>query len=222
MMGKLRENYRHELIELERELIALGRLCDTAIRRALWALRHGAIGEANAIIAGDDAIDDAADALTQHAMRLIATQSPVAGDLRLVSSFMQAADDLERIGDYAEGIAKITLRFGGPVPGDLPTQIDIMADAARAMLAKALDALGSRDPAINLQLKIEDDVVDDAYDQLLANTTAMMQTDPAMVTPGTYLLWVGHNLERIGDRATNIGEYVEYIVRGEKSERPPR
>jgi phosphate transport system protein len=219
-MVKLRENYRHELLELERELIALGQLCDTAVRRALWALEHGATGEAAAIVAGDDTIDDAADALTQHAMRVIATQGPVAGDLRLVSSFIQAADDLERIGDYAEGIAKITLRFGGPVPGGLPAPITTMATAARSMLARALDALGSRDPAINLQLKVDDDVVDDAYDQLLAETTAAMERDPSMVTPGTYLLWVGHNLERIGDRATNIGEYVEYIVRGEKSERP--
>lgn len=221
-MAKLREHYRHDLIELERELVALGRLCDTAVRRALWALEQGAVGEASAIIAGDDTIDDAADALTQHAMRVIATQGPVAGDLRLVSSFIQAADDLERIGDYAEGIAKITLRFGGPVPGGVPASIGAMATAARAMLTRALDALGSRDPGVNLQLKLDDDVVDDAYDQLLADTTAAMERDPAMVTPGTYLLWVGHNLERIGDRATNIGEYVEYIVRGEKSERPKR
>jgi phosphate transport system protein len=219
-MSELRENYRHQLLELERELIALGRMADGAVRRAVWALGQGAVGEAEAIIRGDDAIDDAADALTQHAMRVIATQGPVAGDLRMVSSFIQAADELERIGDYAEGIAKLVVRFGGPVPGGVPAPIDAMAAAARAMLNKALDGLVSRDPSINLRLKSEDDVVDAAYDELLAATTRQMERDPAMVAPGTYLLWIGHNLERIGDRATNIGEYVEYIVRGVKSERP--
>jgi len=218
-MSQLRDNYRHELIELERELLALGKLSDTAVRRSLWALQQGAVGEAQSIIHGDDTIDDAADALMQHAMRVIATQGPVAGDLRLVGSFIQAADELERIGDYAEGIAKLVLRFGGPVPGGVPAPIDTMAKTARAMLAKALDALVSRDPSINLQLKDEDDVVDAAYGQLLATLTRVMENDPTMVTPGTYLLWVGHNLERIGDRSTNIGEYVEYIVSGVKSSR---
>lgn len=219
-MSQLRENYRHELLELERELIALGRMSDEAVRRALWALHQGALGEAQAIIRADDAIDDAADALAQRAMQVIATQGPVAGELRLVGSFMQAADELERIGDYAEGIAKIVLRFGGPCPGGVPAPIDAMAAGARAMLARALDALVSRDASINLRLKSEDDAVDAAYAELLAAMTSLMERDPAMVAPGTYLLWVGHNLERIGDRATNIGEYVEYIVRGVKSERP--
>jgi phosphate transport system protein len=219
-MAQLREKYRHELVELERELLALGKLADSAVRRAVWALNQGAVGEAQAIVAGDDAIDDAADALSQHAMRVIATQGPVAGDLRLVGSFMQAADELERIGDYAEGIAKLVVRLNGPFPGGVPEPITTMATAARAMLDRALDALVSRDPSINLRLKDEDDVVDAAYAELLAEMTRRMERDPAMVTPGTFLLWVGHNLERIGDRATNIGEYVEYIVRGVKSERP--
>lgn len=219
-MSQLRENYRRELAELERELLALGAMCDGAIKRALWALRQGAVEEAKAIVRVDDEIDDAADAITEHAMRVIATQGPVAGDLRLLGSFIRAANELERIGDYAEGIAKLVLRFGGPPPGGVPSQIDRMAEAARAMLAGALDGLASRDPGINLRLKAEDDLVDTAYEELLATMIEAMERDPAMVAPGTYLIWVGHNLERIGDRATNIGEYVEYIVRGVISSRP--
>lgn len=216
----LREHYRHELDELQRELLALGHMCDKAVRRSIWALRQGALGEAQALIDADDAIDAAADFLTQHATQVIATQGPVAGDLRLVSAFIQCADELERIGDYAEGIAKVVLRLGGAPPGGVPDTLLTMAEDARAMLNKALDALVARDPAINLRLKHEDDRVDAGYDRLLADLTALMQCDPSMVQTGTYLLWVGHNLERIGDRSTNIGEYVEYIVRGVISSRP--
>jgi phosphate transport system protein len=219
-MRTLREHYRHELDELQRELLALGHMCENAVRRSIWALRQGALGEARALIDADDGIDAAADFLTQHATQVIATQGPVAGDLRLISAFIQCADELERIGDYAEGIAKVVLRLEGVPAGGVPPTLLTMADDARTMLGKALEGLVSRDPAINLRLKEEDDKVDAAYDQLLAEMTAAMERDPAMVQTGTYLLWVGHNLERIGDRSTNIGEYVEYIVRGVISSRP--
>ncbi len=218
-MSELRERYRHELEELQRELLALGHMCDNAVRRSIWALRQGAVGEARALIEADDAIDSAADFLIQHATQVIATQGPVAGELRLLSSFIQCADELERIGDYAEGIAKVVCRLEGKPMGGVPQTLLTMAEDARAMLSKALAALVSRDPEINLRLKEEDDKVDAGYERLLAEMTAAMEGDPSMVQTGTYLLWVGHNIERIGDRATNIGEYVEYIVRGSISTR---
>ncbi|MCS6880013.1 MAG: phosphate signaling complex protein PhoU [Oscillochloridaceae bacterium] len=215
-MPPLREHYLHRLAELEREWIALGRMADEAIRRALWALKQGALEEARAIVRRDKAIDEATDALVQHAIEIIATQGPVAGDLRLVSSFMQGAVELERIADYAKGIATVVLRLGGPSPGGVPEAIEHMAALTRKMLNEALEALIARDPSINLRLKQEDEAVDAAYAQLFDAQIERMERDPAMVRPGTFLLWIGHNLERIGDRATNIGEYVEYIVRGVK------
>jgi phosphate transport system protein len=218
-MSHLRENYRHELRQLQGELLALGRLADTAVQRAVWALRQSAVGAAEAVIRGDDAIDAAAEALTQHVMRVIATQSPVAGELREVSAYLQCGSELERIGDYAEGIAKLVVRLGSRPARELPPEIEHMAGEARAMLGQALDALVSQDPAANLQLKDRDDTVDEIYDRLFAALTAAMEGSPAMVVPGTLLLWIGHNLERIADRATNIGEYVEYIVRGQISSR---
>jgi phosphate transport system protein len=205
--------------ELQRELLALGRLADESVRRALWALRQGAVGEAEAIIRADNTIDTATDELTHHVMQIIATQGPVAGELREVRAYLQCGSELERIGDYAEGISKLVVRSGGRLVAELPPEIDLMAAEARSMLGQALDALVALDPTINLRLKEHDDLVDNAYDQLLARLTAAMQADPAMVVPGTLLLWVGHNLERIADRATNIGENVEYIVRGEISSR---
>ncbi|MGB9634761.1 MAG: phosphate signaling complex protein PhoU, partial [Chloroflexaceae bacterium] len=200
-MPPLREHYLHELAELERELIALGRMADEAIRRAIWALKQGALEEARAIVRRDEGIDDATDALIQHAIQIIATQGPVAGDLRLVSSFMQAAGELERIGDYAKGIAAVTLRLGGPPPGGVPETIEHMAAITRRMLNEALEALAARDPTINLRLKQEDEAADIAYAQLFDAQIERMERDPAMVRPGTFLLWIGHNLERIGDRA---------------------
>lgn len=215
-MPPLREHYLHQLAELEREWLALGRMADEAIRRALWALKQGALEEARAIVRRDKAIDEATDALVQHAIEIIATQGPVAGDLRLVSSFMQGAVELERIADYAKGIATVALRLGGPPPGGLPEGIEHMAALTRKMLNEALEALTARDPGINLRLKQEDEAVDAAYAQLFEAQIERMERDPSVVRPGTFLLWIGHNLERIGDRATNIGEYVEYIVRGVK------
>lgn len=218
-MGGLRENYRHEIQELERELLALGRLVDTAVQRALWALRQGARQEARAIIVADDEIDNATTALSEHAMRIIATQGPVAGDLRTVGAFIQSATELERIGDYAEGIAKIIERFSEPPARILSPALELMAADARAMLAQALNALTARDADLNLRLKQQDDKIDACYDQLFHEVTAAMQAEPQMVIPGTYMLWVGHNLERIADRSVNIAEHVEFIVRGRISQR---
>lgn len=219
-MAQLRENYRHELEELQRELLALGRMADEAVHRSMWALRQNAASEAEAIISDDDRIDDATDALVDHAVRIMATQGPVAGDLRLISAFVQCASELERIGDYAEGIAKLIVRFRDSPDSTTSPELTLMAAEARAMLGQALDALVARDPEINLRLKERDDEVDESYNRLFSEVTTVMKSDPEMVVPGTYLLWVGHNLERIADRATNIGEHVEYIVRGIRSSRP--
>jgi phosphate transport system protein len=218
-MSTLREHYHHELSELQRELVALGEMCTLSVRRAVWALRQSAVSEAEALVTADDQIDAAAEQVTQHATRVIATQGPVAGDLRLVSAFIRCADELERIGDYAEGIARVVIRLGDLPPDGMPATLLTMAQDAGAMLERAVAGLSARDPALNLQLQQDDDRLDAAYEQLFAELTALMQSDPAQVQTGTYLLWVGHNLERIGDRATNIGEHIEYIVRGSVSSR---
>lgn len=218
-MPELREHFQHSLVELQRELLALGMLADEAIKRSAWALRNGAVGEARALIKSDDQIDDATAALVEHATRLIATQGPVAGDLRLINAYMQCASEFERIGDYAEGICKVVVRAQGKLADPLPGVVEDLFHEARSMLSRARDALVLRDPTLNLRLKADDDTVDALYEQLLATTIAVMQRDPDFIEHGIYLLWVGHNLERIADRATNIAEYVEYIVRGTISSR---
>jgi phosphate transport system protein len=213
-MQPTRERYQHELALLERELHALGLAADEAIKRAVWALHQRATREAQAIIRDDETLDDAAAALMEHALRVIALQGPVASELRLVSSLLHFARELERIGDYCKGIASLVMRFADLPAIELPPQIDQMAAEARSMLKEALDALVQRDADVRRRLKERDHVVDNLYETLLQSTVATMQADPALVLPGTYLLWVSHNLERIADRATNIGKYVSFIVEG--------
>jgi phosphate transport system protein len=124
------------------------------------------------------------------------------------------ARELERIGDYCKGIASLVLRFADLPAIELPNELDQMAKESRAMLKEALQALAQRDGSIRTRLKERDKVVDELYETLLQTTVASMQADPTLVLPGTYLLWVSHNLERIADRATNIGKYVSFIVEG--------
>jgi phosphate transport system protein len=216
----LREHYLQQLRDLEHELQQLGLMVDTTIKRALWALRQNAVGEANAIIRHDDEIDGATDALTHYAHRIIATQGPVAGDLRLINAYIQCAGELERIADYAEGLATIVLRLGDQSAQTLDPLIEEMAREAREMFGTALAALKQRDPEPVYELQQRDDGVDHAYEQLFTQVTQKMQTDPAYVLIGTYTLWIGHLIERIADRATNIGEYVNYIVHGDREPSP--
>ena len=213
-MQPVRERYQHELGLLERELLALGKAADEAVGRALWALHQRATGEAQAIVRDDTNLDEAANALQEHALQVMALQGPVASDLRLVSSILHFARELERIGDYCKGIAGLVLRFAELPPIELPPELNEMAKEARLMLAEALNALVQRDATVHLRLKQRDKLVDDCYERLVITITARRQADPAMVLPGTYLLWVNHNLERIADRATNIGKYVKFIVSG--------
>jgi phosphate transport system protein len=219
-MRQPRERFLREMTELERELQALGKLVDSSIERAVWALKQRALGEAQAVARYDDEIDDAAEALEEHALNLIALQGPVATDLRMVSSLIRCASELERMGDHAEGIAVLVLRSAEHPPFPLPPQIDTMAKEARLLLRAALEALMQRDPSANLRLKDHDDLVDKLYDEVFALVQEHMRADPALVSGGTYMLWMAHNLERIADRATNIAEYVEFIVRGRISSRP--
>jgi phosphate transport system protein len=221
-MSHISEKYQHELDELQRELKQLAQLVDAAVHQAAWALTNGATGEARAIIKRDDEIDELALTLQEHALRVMALQGPVASDLRLVSSILHHARELERIGDYAKGIAVLTLRLEPLAKLPQPIELSTMVTESRAMLAASLAAIDSQNADIGVQLKERDDLVDQAYDAVFTQTLALMQADPQNVLPGTYMLWIAHNIERIADRTTNIAEDVEYLLRGTISKRPRR
>jgi phosphate transport system protein len=210
-----RANFQHELEALEGEMLDLGRLVDRAIERAVDSLARRDSDAAREIIADDAAINQRRFHIEEHAVYLIASQQPVASDLRLIVSIINNIVDLERIGDYAVGIAKITLLHNDePL---LKPLIDLprMSNVARSMLERSLDAFVKRDVEAARAIAAEDDTVDALYDQIYRELLTYMFSDPRVIDRATWLLWAAHNLERMADRVTNICERAIYRATGE-------
>ena len=210
----LRTEFHRDLSALEDELLTLGGMVEKAIAKSLDALKNRDLALAEEVVREDDAIDEMRFALEEKCIDLIATQQPLAGDLRILITALHVAVELERMGDYAEGIAKITLLMGDEPP--LKPLIDIprMADRAAEMLRRSLDAFVDRDTASAYQICDDDDEVDALYEQVYRELLTYMITDPGAIRRATFLLWAAHDLERIADRATNIAERVIFLVTG--------
>jgi phosphate transport system protein len=213
-----RETFDEQIGELQKDLLALGDLVDKAIERSIRSLASRDLELAQQIIDEDILINQAQRDLEEGCLVLIATQQPLASDLRIIIAVSNIAIELERMGDYAKGIAKITLMIGDQPP--LKPLIDIprMAEKGRQLLHQQLDAFIRRDPESARRLGVEDDEVDDLYDQVYRELLFFMTQDPKTITRATHLLWVAHNLERIADRTTNIGERVVFLVTGQVEE----
>ena len=213
-----RIGFEKALGSLQDEALVLGSMVEKSIAKALEALERRDIEAARRVIADDNAIDKKRFALEDQCLEIIATQQPVASDLRIVMAIYTIAGELERIGDYAEGIAKISLSLSTePL---LKPLIDIprMADRARDMLDRSLNALVTRDTSIAQQVRKDDDYVDDLYNQVYRELLLFMIQDPTTIKRATFLLWVAHDLERIADRATNIAERAIFLVTGSVQE----
>ena len=150
-------------------------------------------------------------------IELIALQSPLAGDLRLIMSVSQIATELERIADHAGGIARIVLLMEDEPLVKPLVDIPIQAEKARAMLNKAMKAFVERDVEASYSVDKDDDEVDALYDHIYRDLIDVMVSDPSVIEPATWLLWVAHNLERIADRSTNIAERTIFTATGELS-----
>ena len=211
----LRVDLDRQLNQLEHEVTSLAEIVEKAIARSVEALKERDLAEAQQVVQEDDYIDRKRYEIEDRCIDLIATQQPMAGDLRTVITLLHISVELERMGDYAEGIAKISLMIG-----DEPTLkplIDIprMAEKATAMLRNSIDALVNRDMVKANQVRRDDDAVDDLYDQVYRELLLFMLQDPQTIQRATYLLWAAHDLERIADRATNIAERVTFLVTGQ-------
>ncbi len=213
-----RVDYEKELRALQDELLMLGSMVEKAIIKAVDALKRRDVETSKQVISEDDAIDELRFKLEDKCVEIIATQQPIAKDLRVVFSILHMAVELERMGDYAEGIAKIGIMIGQEPPLKPLIDIPIMADKAVSLLRRSLNAFLNRDVEEAKKVCKDDDDVDNLYDQVYRELLLFMIQDPKTIQRATYLLWVAHDLERTADRATNIAERVIYMVTGKMSE----
>ena len=215
---EMRTTFHRRLREIQDDILIMGSMVQKAILRSVEALKSRDLDLAHQVIADDQKVNQKRFEIEEKCIQLIATQQPMASDLRIVVSVLNIITEVERIGDYAEGIAKITIMIGDEPP--LKPLIDIprMADQTVDMLRRGLDAFISRDAEAARKIGAEDDLVDQLYDQVFRELLTFMMEDPKTITRATRLVWVAHNLERAADRATNICERVVFVVTGKMEE----
>ena len=213
-----RETFERELQRLQDEILALGSMVEQAIAESVEVLRRRDMEGSRRLIAQDRQINEKRFAIEGDTLVLIATQQPMAGDLRTLAAVLEIATELERIGDYAKGIAKINLLIGeGPLLKPL-VDIPLMAEKALSMLHRALDAFVRQDVALARAIPAEDDQVDALYNQVHRELLTFIMADPRNMDQANYLLWAAHNLERAADRVTNICERVIFTATGDMIE----
>jgi phosphate transport system protein len=193
-------------------------MVEKAIYRSMEALKNRDLELAQRVIADDSEIDRKRYDIEEKCIELIVTQQPVASDLRIIVAVLNIIIDLERIGDHAEGIAKIAIMIGKEPP--LKPLIDLprMAQKTGEMLRRSLDAFINRDADAAREIVTEDDEIDSLYDQVFRELLTFMAEDPRTITRATRLIWVAHNLERSADRVTNICERVVFVITGKMEE----
>lgn len=213
-----REGFERQLRAIQHQILTLGSMVAVAVERSVAALQRRDAALAEMVVENDGPIDTLAYDIEERALLIIATQQPLAGDLRIVSSVIAIAGELERIGDYAEGIAKLALLNLDEPPIKPLIDIPRMAELSIDMLRRSLDAFINRDTAAAHEIWREDDVIDQLQDQVYQEIVGYMATDPNKVVRGTRLLWITHNLERIADRVTNICERTIFMVTGDRGQ----
>ncbi len=214
----LRQTFERELKRIQDEMLILGSMVEEALLQSVEILKRQSLEGAQRLIAEDRLINEKRFAIENDCLILIATQQPMAGDLRTLAGVLEIVTELERMGDYAKGIARITVMIGKePL---LKPLIDIprMAEKARNMLHQALEAFVRRDVALARAIPAEDSEVDALYNQVYRELLTFIMADPRNIDQATHLLWVTHNLERTADRVTNICERVIFTVTGEMME----
>jgi len=211
----VRQIFEEQIRELLEDLLEMGQMVTDSIQRAVQALARQDEEMAQAVIDFDDEINAIQLEIDEKCLVLIATQQPMASDLRAILSVSNIAAELERIGDYSEGIGRLAIKLSSqPL---LKPLIDIprMADESRRMLTASLEAFARQDVAAAYEVGKADDIVDALYDQIYRELLVFMMEDPRTINQATYLLWVAHNLERIADRTTNIAERVIFLDSGD-------
>lgn len=214
-----RANLDNNLRHLLDEILELDSMVETATLQSIEALKNHDLELAKQIYAGDALINARRFELENDCMITIATQQPiVAHDLRLVASILEVVAELERMGDYAKGIAKICLQIGSTPHVKPLVDIPRMAEIAVSMLHRSVLAFVHFDAQAARQIPKEDDQVDALYKQVYRDLVSIMFSNPSTIDQANYLMWAAHNLERMADRVTNICERAIYVATGQMKE----
>lgn len=210
-----RQTLDREIHHLQDEVLLLGSMVEQSMLNAIDTLKRRDLPAARRVYENDEQINEKRFAIENKVLILFATQQPIAHDLRLLAAILEVITELERMGDYAKGIAKINLLIGEdetPIPS---REISRMGDLAVSMLHRALSAFINEDVGMAYRIPKDDDMVDDLYNQIYRKNVAGMIANPNTIDHANYIMWVVHNIERMADRVTNICERTIFIATGE-------
>lgn len=211
-----RANLESSLKELHKVLIDMGDQVKHSIYASVESLKNGDLDQAKEIIEKDKSINDLENKVMELAARTIATQQPIATDMRKILCSIKIASDLERMGDLSVDISKVTIRIGGEALIKPLVDIPRMAELVSNMVTECMESYIKEDIDLAFKMAKMDDEVDHLYSQILRELFVFMLDNPKTINQGMLLTFVGRYLERIADHATNIGESVVYLVRGER------
>ena len=210
-----RDRLTRQIQNVQDEILLLGSMVEQAMEKAMSALKNRDPRAARQIYEDDLAINEKRFSIENAVLILFATQQPMARDLRQLAAMLEVSTELERMGDYAKGIAKVTIRLGDADIHIPIRELEQMTEQANSMLRRALPAFIAGDHNVAMKLVAEDDEVDKLYNQVYHALVETMIANPDTIDQANLLMWVAHNLERMADRVTNICERTVFIATGE-------
>lgn len=213
-----RETLERQIHHLQEEVLLLGSMVEQAITASVDALIRRDVQASRKIYHNDMLVNEKRYAIENAILILIATQQPMARDLRLMAAILEVITELERMGDYAKGIAKINIHLAdAPIPISL-RDFTTMTDLAVSMLHRALGAFTTGNAQVAHEIPADDDQVDALYNKIHHDAVASMIANPETIDQASQMMWVAHNIERFADRVTNICERTVFIATGELME----
>ena len=214
-----RERFDRQLQMLLDQVLVLGSMVEQSVLDSLDALKRRDLTTARRISNEDLKINEKRYAIESGCVTLIATQQPMARDVRFLAAILEIITELERIGDYAKGICKINLLLSEePIDPFILIDLQQMAKLGLDMLRRSLDAFVAGDEKIAREIPDEDDAVDELYNQIYLKLVEQMIAEPETIDRANHMMWAAHNLERMADRVTNICERIVYVATGEMRE----
>lgn len=215
-MEHLVKSYDEELKLLDETVAQMGGLTETQIASALQAVVKRDSHLAGSVVEGDERVDELENKIESHGIRLLALRQPMAGDLRTIVSALRVASDLERIADHAANIAKRGIALAQMPPMRPMSAVPRLGRMVQHMVKEVLDAYMARDAKKAMRVWEQDEELDEAYTGMFREALTYMMEDPRNIGPCTHLLFIGKNIERMGDHATNIAESVYYLIHGQR------